>query len=61
MPNDDSPIYIVDGLAEASRGDRPGNGFAVYNPKGMLPPIIRQGDRLAEVKDYLGLVSAEDF
>ena len=61
MPNDDSPIYIVDGLVDAPRVDRSEDGFAVYNPKGVLPPIVRQGDRLAEVKDYLGILSADDF
>ena len=61
MPNDDSPIYIVDGLIEAPGVDRIHDGFAVYNPKGILPPIIRQGDRLAEVKDYLAIISANDF
>ena len=59
MPNDDSPIFIVDGMAAAPRLDRMEDSFGVYNPSGVLPPIIRQGDRLQGIRNHLRVAFAD--
>ncbi|KAK9834876.1 hypothetical protein WJX81_005701 [Elliptochloris bilobata] len=58
LPNDDSPIYTV-GLIEPPRIDVSDDGFAVYNSKGVQPPIIHQGDRQAKLNNYMDVISAD--
>ena len=58
VPNDDSPIYTV-GLIEPPRVDLNDDSFAVYNSKGVLPPIVHQGDRLEKLRNYSDIISAD--
>ncbi|KAK9834908.1 hypothetical protein WJX81_007882 [Elliptochloris bilobata] len=57
LHNDDSPIYTI-GTQETPRLDINATGFAVYNQRGRLPPIVHQYDRrkdlLAAIFEIMG-------
>ena len=58
MPNDESPIYTL-GLVDPPRIEVTHDGFAIYNSKGIRPPVVHQVDRKEALKDHLNMLALD--
>ena len=58
VANDDSPIYTV-GVIEPPKIEVTDDGFAVYNRKGNMAPVVHQIDRKWQLNDHLEVLSQE--
>ena len=58
VSNDDSPVYTV-GLIEPPRIDVSDDRFAVFNSRGVQPPIVHQVDRRDKLQNYMDIIAAD--
>ena len=58
VPNDDSPIYTL-GMVDPPRIEVTHDGFAVFNRKGVQPPVVHQIDRKDALKDHLNVLALD--
>ena len=58
VPNDESPIYTL-GMADPLRIEVTQDGFAVYNQRGIQPPVVHQIDRKEALKDHLNVLALD--
>lgn len=58
IANDDSPIYTV-GVIEPPKIEVTDDGFAVYNRKGKMAPVVHQIDRRWQLREHVETLSQE--